>query len=161
MGDSVNSLREIGYALCVVLVVTGIFLILLPSGNTVKTAKFSVNLFLIISVINPFFNKKIDFSSVYDYEIKENIVYENLNDLYNSKVLESFENELKNRIETVFLKYDIIPKKINVIMNVKTNKSIDINKIEITLKSSDRMKSDTAIKEINEMFSLITSVSFI
>ena len=45
-----NTLRTIGYAICVTLVVTSIFLMLLPSGHMTKIVKFAVHLFLLIAI---------------------------------------------------------------------------------------------------------------
>ena len=157
-----NSLREIGYIFCVILVVTGIFLMLLPSGNSVKTVKFSVHLFLLLAVITPFLKNSIDFSSYsYNYQIDSQTVTKNLTEVYNKQILKSFENELKLRIEAILKEYKISPEKIEISMNVNADRSIDISNITIVFKEIYRNKCDKAISKINEMFSVVTKITFV
>ncbi len=156
-----NTLRETGYVICVILVITGIFMMLLPSGSTVKSVKFAIHLFLIISVISPVFNIKADFSTTaYEYDINENKAYNSLNELYNTEILKSFERELKLQAETVLKKYNILPQKIEILTNVNENQSIDITSVNITLKESDKNNCIKAIEEINNLFSVTSTVVF-
>ena len=156
-----NSIRETGYIICVVLVITGIFLMLLPSGNTVKSVKFAIHLFLIISIISPLFNIRADFSkAVYEYDLNENNAYNSLTELYNSELIKSFKKELTLTAETVFEKYGIIPQKIEILTNVSKNQSIDITSINITLKESDKNKCDKATKEVSSLFSVTPTLIF-
>lgn len=157
-----NSLRETGYIICVVLVITGIFLMLLPSGNTVKSVRLAIHLFLIISIVAPIFNVRTDFSTFsYDYELNENKAYNNLTELYNKEIIESFKKELLITAKSVFEKYDIVPEKIEIMTNVNDNQSIDITSVNITLNNSDKNKSEKAISEINSLFSVDCVVTFV
>ncbi len=157
-----NSLRETGYIICVVLVITGIFLMLLPSGNTVKSVRLAIHLFLIISIVAPIFNVRTDFSKFsYDYELNENKAYNNLTELYNKEIIESFKRELLITAKSVFEKYDIVPEKIEIMTNVNDNQSIDITSVNITLNNSDKNKSEKAISEINSFFSVDCVVTFV
>jgi len=157
-----NSLRETGYIICIILVITGIFMMLLPSGNTVKSVKFTIHLFLIISVIVPMFNIKADFSAYqYDYSLNENKTYNNLTELYNSELLESVEVNLTDKAYDIFKKYAITPEKIEILMNVSANQSIDITEINITLREADKSVSNKAISEINNSFGVTSKVIFV
>ncbi len=156
-----NSIRETGYIICVVLVVTGIFSMLLPSGNTVKSVKFAIHLFLIISVVSPVFNVNADFYKMsYRYDITENETYTNLNELYNDGIIKSFKNELIIITEAIFEKYGIIPEKIEILTNVNRNQSIDITKVNITLKASYKNKCDKAYEEIKDLFMVTPTLIF-
>ena len=85
----------------------------------------------------------------------------NLTEVYNKQILKSFENELKLRIEAILKEYKISPEKIEISMNVNEDRSIDISNITIVFKEIYRNKCDKAISKINEMFSVVTKITFV
>ncbi len=156
-----NTLRAIGYAICVTLVVTSIFLMLLPSGHMTKIVKFAVHLFLLVAIITPFIGQPIDFSSEVDaFTWEQNETAKSLSELADEQLLNSFDKSLRLQAEAVFKKYDIVPEKIDFSMNVQSDRSIDISKLEILLKGSDKERCDRAVAEVNEMFGVNAVLSF-
>lgn len=156
-----NTLRTIGYAICVTLVVTSIFLMLLPSSHMTKIVKFAVHLFLLIAILTPFIGQSIDFSSeVEAFSREQNEAAKNLNELADEQLLRSFHKSLKTQAEAVFKKYKIVPEKIEFRMNVRSDRSIDINKLEILLKGTDKDRCNKAVAEINGMFGVNAVLAF-
>ena len=45
-------------------------------------------------------------------------------------------------------------------MNVRSDRSIDISKLEILLKGSDKDRCDKAVRELNEMFGVTAVLAF-
>ena len=45
-------------------------------------------------------------------------------------------------------------------MNVQSDRSIDISKLEILLKGSDKDRCDKAVREINELFGVTAVLAF-
>lgn len=156
-----NTLRTIGYAICITLVVTSIFMMLLPSGHMTKIVKFAVHLFLLIAIVTPFIGKPIDFSAKAEaFTWEQNETAKSLNELADEQLLRSFEKSLRLQAEAVFKKYEIAPEKIEFNMNVRSDRSIDISKLEILLKGSDKDRCDKAVRELNEMFGVTAVLAF-
>lgn len=156
-----NTLRTIGYAICVTLVVTSIFLMLLPSGHMAKIVKFAVHLFLLIAIVTPFVGEPIDFSSGAEaFAWEQNETAKSLNQLADEQLLKSFDKSLTVQAEAVFKKHGIVPEKIEFSMNVQSDRSIDISKLEILLKGSDKDRCDKAVCELNEMFGVTAVLAF-
>lgn len=154
-----NTLRAIGYAICVTLVVTSIFLMLLPSGRMTKIVKFAVHLFLLIAVVTPFLGQPMDFSAE-AFTWEQNDTAKSLSELADEQLLRSFDKSLRLQAEAVFKKYGIAPEKITFHMNVQSDRSIDISKLEILLKGTDKDRCDKAVAEINEMFGVTALLEF-
>ena len=156
-----NTLRTIGYAICVTLVVTSIFLMLLPSGKMAKIVKFAVHLFLLIAILTPFIGQPIDFSSSAEaFTWEQNETAKSINELADEQLLRSFDKSLRLQAEAVFKKYEIVPEKIEFSMNVQSDRSIDISKLEILLKGSDKDRCGNAVRELNEMFGVTALLAF-
>lgn len=156
-----NTLRTIGYAICVTLVVTSIFMMLLPSGHMTKIVKFAVHLFLLIAIVAPFIGSPIDFSAKAEaFTWEQNETAKSLNELADEQLLRSFEKSLRLQAEAVFKKYEIAPEKIEFNMNVRSDRSIDISKLEILLKGSDKDRCGKAVRELNEMFGVTAVLTF-
>ncbi len=113
-------LNEWTYTICITLIISVIFSLLLPKGSTGKIGKIVITVFIMVSFIIPF--KANDFKLNFeDYSVEyedENTVKEN-----------SYENIIKTNIEDTLTKGNY--------KNSKAEVKVDIKDEEVYIKSAD------------------------
>lgn len=115
-----ESIKEHIFAVCIVLIITGIFMRILPERSDRKTLKFVVTLVLIISVF------KIDISPLEDF-LKLSATDENNESIsvYESDLKGEISNTLSKEIETViFDEYKRYDEGVKIGVELSENKLI-------------------------------------
>ncbi len=129
--------------ICISIIISSIFFILIPKKNMESPIKFALNLFLICIIIAPFSSKieTIDFSK-YSKIIQNNRL--NLKNI-EQKINESNKKNLENALKFVFLKngyknvdisidIDQEEKTTNITVTIPKNKNYDEEKIKNMVK---------------------------
>lgn len=113
-------LNEWTYTICITLIISVIFSLLLPKGSTGKIGKIVITVFIMVSFIIPF--KANDFKLNFeDYSVE----YENENTVKEN----SYENIIKTNIEDTLTKGNY--------KNSKAEVKVDIKDEEVYIKSAD------------------------
>lgn len=130
--------RNFGISICITIVATGIFSILIPNGTMEKVVKFTVSLFFLLSLIIPFVNGLKNFKINYisnDITTQSN---KNLENNINQNIINITKSKLEQSIFDILKKNDILIKKVSVDINIIDKSSIDISKIEIYIDSQQK-----------------------
>lgn len=130
-----ESIRNTAASLCITLIVSGIFSMLLPGGGWNRYAKFGVRLFLLLCLILPFGKGEFDILSGSEgilYSTEE--IGEDWEMLTQKQLLENFSENLEQEAENLLGKSGIETEKIEAEVHIADEQRIDISNIRITLK---------------------------
>lgn len=134
--------RNFAISICITIVATGIFSMLIPNGTMEKVVKFTVSLFFLLSIIIPFVTGLKDFKVEY---VSGEVLQENnkqLENNINENILNITKSKLEQSIVDILKKNDILVKKVFVDINIIDKSSIDISKIEIYIDSEQKDKQN-------------------
>ncbi|MEG2429344.1 MAG: stage III sporulation protein AF [Oscillospiraceae bacterium] len=141
-------IKNIGINICITLVITAIFTMLVPNNKLDKILKFSISLFFLASLISPFFNSKLDFHINID-DIITSSPQKNISQKADEQFYQIATKNLEMSIEKLLNQKGIPIKKIKIFINNSDNNSIFINKVIVTLDKANE-KYISQIKEIIE-----------
>ncbi|WMJ23025.1 stage III sporulation protein AF [Paludicola sp. MB14-C6] len=134
-----EGIRTIGMSMCITLVVTSIFSMLIPDSKLDKVLKFAISLFFLTSIISPFFTSKIDFGVDFN-----NMVMEQTNTKMDKAVEEQFFSLAQKNIASTLERYlkneEISVRKIEVFVNKTADNNISISKLMVYIDASQENK---------------------
>lgn len=145
-----ESIKTVAISICVTLIVTGIFSMLLPSQSMEKVMKFSISLFFLVCIVMPFARGDFHFSMhVLNLSSTEN-------GTEMSKQSEEYfvviaQNKINTQVEHLLEKNKIHPQKVQSEIHISEDSSIIIKEVKIYF--SDKEKNiltvtDEQVKEI-------------
>lgn len=147
--------------ICITLVITGIFSILVPNTTMEKTLKFAVSLFFISSLILPFTQGDLDFSfsdfSIEQTEVKNEALETSMQNSFTAITQKKIENQLLTKLELEGLP----AKKITVRINIDADNSITISKLSVTLAEEYREKQGDVVALTQKETGVSPDVSYI
>lgn len=141
-----EAIRSMGVNICITLVITVIFTMLVPSNKLDKILKFSISLFFLASLISPFFNSKLDFH----IDMKDVVIssqQKNLNQKADEQFFQMATKNLEVSIEKLLIKKGIKINKIKIFVNNSSDNSIFISKVIVSLNKANE-KYESQIKQI-------------
>ncbi|MGI5893548.1 MAG: stage III sporulation protein AF [Candidatus Merdivicinus sp.] len=133
-----EEIQNAAAALCVTLVISGIFHMLLPSGDWNRYARFGVRLFLLLCLILPFRNGKIAAewdNTSYQKQIEQSVA--DMEQLAKEQLLENFTSTLEQEGVSLLLQNKIAVQKIQVTAHIADEQRIDITNIEVVLEAGE------------------------
>ncbi len=144
-----DGIKEIGFSVSIILIVTGIFSMLVPTDRMEKTMKLTLSVFFLISLVTPFVNA--DFSFDVSDSYKE-YAYEDtaLSAGFNEKTKNLTEQYIASQLKNLLKDEGYYVNKITVSVNITAQNSIDISEVVITLPETYIQKEDKIKAVIKE-----------
>jgi len=137
-----ETIKAIGMSICVTLVVTSIFSMLMPDTKLDKVIKFSISLFFLTSLISPFITSDIKIN----VDIDDIVLESKSTNLSQASQTQFFSLAEKN-IQSALIRYlqneDINVRKIEVCINKIDNNNISISKLMVYI---NREQEETATR---------------
>lgn len=127
-----EAIRNIGISICISMVVTSIFSMLVPDTKMDKVLKFAISLFFLTSIISPFMTNKITFTMDFS-EVAKVEAHSNLIDTSNKQFSELAATNLERSITKILISEGIAVQKIVVTINKSGTADISISKLIIYL----------------------------
>ena len=156
-----DTVRSVAASLCVTLIATGIFSMLLPNAGWNRFAKFGVRLFLLLSLVSPFLSGNIDWDlAAASYQPEADAVRSALSELSERQLLETFAANLEESARETLESAGIVPDKIAAAVHIADEQRIDITAIEITLPEGQRARAEEAAGLISETFGMQPQILF-
>lgn len=125
-----------GMSICITVIITSIFTMIVPDSKLEKVIGFSISLFFLVSIITPFINR--DFRI--DFKLDE-IVFDS-KDKFQSDVRNQFLdiacNNLENQLINILVKEELKPNDVKININIQEDNSISIIKAEVFIKEEDK-----------------------
>ncbi len=139
-------IKTIAINICIVMIITGIFSVLVPSKNFEKILSFAISLFFVCSIAIPLIRGELKFDFTPQNEYLSS--FENDLDMSMDDSVKSLaQNNLTSVIDELLRQNDIIAKKIDVSINITEDDSININNVKIHISENDEI-FELKIKEI-------------
>lgn len=127
-----EAIRNIGISICISMVVTSIFSMLVPDTKMDKVLKFAISLFFLTSIISPFMTNKInftmDFSEVSKVQSRSNLI-----DTSNKQFSELAAVNLERSLTKILSSEGVVVQKIVVTINKSETGDISISKLMVYL----------------------------
>lgn len=156
-----DSIRNIAASLCIALVITCIFTMLLPGKGWNQFARFAVRLFFLLCLVTPFLGGggKLDFDADQYFSGQEER-QKDLAQLTQRQLQESFEENLRRAAWEILTRNGIAPEKIQVETYISPDQHIDIISLNVTLKGEAQLLSWKISSLLEEAFGLQPQLEF-
>lgn len=156
-----DSIRSAAVSLCIALVATGIFSMLLPNGGWNRFAKFGVQLFLLLSLVSPFFSGDINWTMETGELLEEaDSARTEMSALAEEQLLENFSENLEQSAREILENAGFSPLEIEARVHIADEQRIDISELNITLPEEEKSRGDQAAQLIAEAFGAEPQLTF-
>ena len=142
-----DGIVTIGTSICITLVATSIFSMLLPNSQLDKVIKFAISLFFLTSIISPFASTKLNFHLDMD-DIDLDMNRTDLQQEVNSQFSTIAGKNLESSIEKMLIYDGIKVEKVSVMINKTDSNDIYISKILIYI--NENIDDSTKINRLIE-----------
>lgn len=141
-----EGIKTIGISICVVLVITSIFSMLMPSEKLGKVLKLTLSLFFIASIITPIASGEVKFNLTLPKESKA-VQYQM--DLYaNESFVSLAQTNLENSLMRILEQKGLAVQKVKVSINKIGKDNISISEVLITASSElDEKQIKSVVKQ--------------
>ncbi len=150
---SMETIRSIGASICITMVVTGIFSILIPGRAMEKTVRMAVGLFFLASIVLPIANGDWD----YLFSMRpaqEEILLPDLEKTVEREVIEITQERLCGQAKTLLQAEGIAVKQVSVTVHIDKDNSITITEILIVLPKEEVLNFPLAGQVIKDGFQI-------
>lgn len=146
-----SGIKSVITLMCMVLIITGIFSILVPKSNMDKVIKFVITLFFLSGIVIPIAKGQFDFSFEYS-DFKLDKVNASVTDNTKNTITILSEKKLENTSKQILNKNNIECKKVDMDIHILEDDSIDITKFKIYLPRTEQINlkkaQDLILKEV-------------
>lgn len=133
-----GGIKSIVTMVCLTLIITGIFSILVPKSSMERVMKFAISLFFLAGVVIPIAKGEFKFSfdtqqikaTEYQTKIKENT---------KDTITILSEKKLESKIKSLLQENNINCTKVDINIHINKNDSIDISKFIVTLSKDSNL----------------------
>jgi hypothetical protein len=149
-----ETIRSIGASICITLVVTGIFSMLMPSRTMEKIIRFAVGLFFLSSLILPFASGDFSFDlSVPEWEDTQ--PGESLTQQVQNSTIRVSEQKVEELAESLLEAEGIVPQKVTATINIEQDNRITITKLSIVLGLENVLQKQKASDCLEEQMGIV------
>lgn len=126
-----SEIKQWAVNICITLVATAVFSMLVPNGSMEKVLKFTISLFFVSCLLTPFLVglPQIDWEAQTTYQAD----YTDLTGKINEQLIKQSEMSVCRVVKTILEKEKISYEKISADVNISSDNSIFISKIYIEL----------------------------
>lgn len=139
-----DTIKAISFSICITIVVTSIFSMLMPHSKLDKVIGFAISLFFLTGIVSPFFSSKISFNiSLDDIIPKKSTEYMQTSIQSGMNVLT--QKSLENTVERLLEKEKIDVAEVQISINKISYDHISISKVMVYINKSNQIDivSDT------------------
>lgn len=141
-----EGIKIIGTSICITLVATTIFSMLVPNSKLDKVLRFAISLFFLTSLISPFTTAKLDFSidlSDIESERGQYQLQAEVDKQFSALAQKNLENSLGRILQTNGINVE----KVVVLINKSDIDNISITKLTVYTDGGDNQKINEIIKK--------------
>lgn len=141
-----ETIKAIGFSICITIVVTSIFSMLLPNTKLDKVIKFAISLFFLTGIISPFFSSDLKFHvDIEDVISNQNIT--KLDQTFETQFISAAQTNLESSIQRMLKKDGANVIKVEILINKMGEDNISISKLMVYI-DKDSNNSSKKIEEI-------------
>lgn len=152
-----ESIQSAAYAICLTLIATGVFTMLMPSNNMEKVLKFAVSLFFLSSIVLPFLRGDFHFSLDLSQQ-EQTVDTQPLEAQTTQSFAKLAEHRLETEAENVLTLQGITPKKVEAAIHIGDDNCITISTLTITLHAADFLQAESVKESIAEEVGLTPEI---
>ncbi len=142
-----DTIREWAASICITLVATSIFSMLIPHGGMEKVMKFAISAFFISCLLSPFWSGLPNLSWEAEAAIQSD--YSGISSQMNEQVIRLSEANLRRVIGEILEENGIKTEKISPQVHISDDGSISISKVMVEL-AEDENKNVQSVQELIE-----------
>lgn len=142
-----DTIREWAASICITLVATSIFSMLIPHGGMEKVMKFAISTFFISCLLSPFWSGLPNLSWEAEAAIQSD--YSGISSQMNEQVIRLSEANLRRVIGEILEENGIKTEKISPQVHISDDGSISISKVMVEL-AEDENKNVQSVQELIE-----------
>lgn len=143
-----DTIRQIATSICITMVATGIFSMLVPNRSMQKTLKFTISLFFLCCVVIPFVDAEIEWESLAAGASTDEQVSVSYEEQVNKQLLEMTKSNLSENIRQELERSGIEAENVVVSAHIDEMNSISINEINLVLRSGDAAQAEKIVKDL-------------
>lgn len=141
-----SGIKEVITMICLILITTGVFSILVPKSSMEKVMKFAISLFFLAGIVIPIVQGKFDFSFEID-EIQGAEYQAQIEENTKNTITILSEKKIESEVKKILKENDINCTKVDISIHIDKDDSIDISKFIVTL-SKEEVLDLTTVEQL-------------
>ena len=147
-------IRSIGASICITIIVTGIFSILVPGKNMERTIQLAVGLFFLASIVQPIVNG--DWRELLEWDSRQiETQIPELEDTVDNRVVTLTEEGLQRQVAALLQGKGISAKQVGATVHIEEDNSITITEILIILPREEILNAPAAEQLVEENLGVV------
>lgn len=153
-----DGIRTIGMSICITLVVTSLFSMLIPNTKLEKVLKFAISLFFLTGLISPFFSSDLNFHIDMEDLAPQTNSQSQLKTSAESQFASLAAKNLESSIDRMLKTEGIKTEKIKVLINKNDDDNISINKLMVYIDNENINKATRIESIIKKEVGIVPSI---
>lgn len=156
----IDGLKTAAAALCGSLIVTAVFMMLVPSAGQERVLRLAVSLFFLLSLAAPLVREIPRWQEDLSLWESSGEAAADFQSLTESRLLQVFEQQLERQARDLLEEEGITPLRLHFTIHIDGHQRISITSLELLLDRKDADRCGDAVARLNEMFGLTAVLSF-
>ena len=152
----ISVVKNAALSICGTMIITGIFMMIVPSASQNRTIRLAVSVFFLLSLAVPF-GEKAEWQEPFSFDERSSS-FSGMADLEQS-LLNDFSGRLEKQALAILREENIEPLDITFAMHIDEENCISITGLDLLLKESDAARSAEALRRLNETFGLTVTLT--
>lgn len=155
----IGEIKSVAAAACGTLMITGIFMMLVPSAAQQKVLRLSVSLFFLLSLAAPLIGSAPQWQENAALWEERGEAATDFRSLTQEQLIRTFRQQLESQARDILREEGITPLDIRFSIHTGEDGRISITSLEILLDQRDGDRCGRAIARLNQAFGLTTVLS--
>lgn len=154
-----ETIRNTALSVCGTMIITGIFMMLIPSVGRHQTLRLAVSLFFLLSLAVPFTGERAEWEAELTRWDRTGETVVDFQTRTRELLLADFRSRLEEQAMQILRDEDIDPAGLEFMIHIDEQDRISITGLELLLDENSASRADTAISRLNGTFGVTVTLS--
>lgn len=155
----ISAIKTMTAAICGTMIITGIFMMMVPSAGQSKILRLAVSLFFLLSLAAPLAGSHAQWDIDLENWIEQGESVTDFRSLTETQLLRDFRRRLEEQALLILQEENIEPLNLEFSIHIDDQSRISITGLELLLDEKDADRSAGAIARLNEAFGLTVTLT--
>ncbi|MBR6789344.1 MAG: hypothetical protein IKM31_00595 [Oscillospiraceae bacterium] len=155
----IHTIRTMALSVCGTMIVTGIFMMLVPSAGQNKALRLAASLFFLLSLAAPLTGRHAEWETDFSLWNEKGESVTDFRTLTEQALLNDFRRRLEHEALAILDEEGIVPRSLEFSIHIDEENRISITGLELLLDEEDADRSADAIARLNETFGLTLTLA--
>lgn len=155
----IQTIRTLTLSACGTMIITGIFMMLVPSAGQNKALRLAASLFFLLSLTAPLTGSHAEWEADLSFWNEKGESVTDFRSLTERTLLNDFRSRLEQEALAILADEAIVPQSLEFSIHIDEENRISITGLELLLDEEDADRSADAIARLNETFGLTLTLA--